>query len=216
MMRSHLFRIFGCILLVLPAKVTPVWAQQGTSHLAVVQRYADTLIERGRDTYGPVKSPLILSALDRTTLAPLTIRPAPPAGIRRGDRPGQPWSAMTGANPMLDQNLLRILYVLSEITRDAKYSKAADDELAWFFKNAMSPKTDLLPWGEHLSWDVVADKPISGGEEFMHEFAQPWVLWERCFALVPGESKRFAMGLWDHQVADKKTGGFDRHAPYFE
>jgi hypothetical protein len=40
--------------------------------LKVVRRYADTMIERGRDTYGPQKSGLLLSALDRTTLAPLT------------------------------------------------------------------------------------------------------------------------------------------------
>ena len=51
--------------------------------LKVVQRYADTMLERGRDTYGPQKSGLLLSALDRTTLAPLTSRPAPPGGLPR-------------------------------------------------------------------------------------------------------------------------------------
>jgi hypothetical protein len=80
----------------------------------------------------------------------------------------------------------------------------------------MSPKTSLLPWGEHLSWDVVYDLPISGGEEMMHEFARPWALWDRCFALVPEPSARFAVGLWEHQIANHKTGGFDRHAPYLE
>src|SRR6266850_5246095 len=187
-----------------------------SSYLDVVRRYADTMIERGRDNFGPGKSGLLLSALDRTTLSPLTIRPAPPAGIRRGDRSGQPWSAMTGANPHLDENLLRILYTLTLITGDSKYAKVADEELTWFFKNTLSQKTDLLPWGEHLSWDVVADKPISGGEEAMHEFARPWVLWDRCYELAPDESKRFALGLWNHQIANHKTGGFDRHAPYFE
>src|SRR5204862_3028862 len=87
--------------------------------LKVVRRYADCMIEKGRDTYGPQKSGLLLSALDRTTLAPLKVRPAPPGGIRRGDRPGRPWSAMNGANPHLDQNLLRILYTLTEITGEA-------------------------------------------------------------------------------------------------
>src|SRR5215212_5036249 len=186
------------------------------SYLQVVRRYADTMIERGRDNFGPVKSGLLLSALDRGTLSPLTIRPAPPAGIRRGDRSGQPWSAMNGANPHLDENLLRILYALSDITGDPKYVKVADEEIAWFFKNALSPKTDLLSWGEHLSWDCVADKPISGGEEAMHEFARPWVLWDRCYELAPDQSKRFGLGLWNHQIANHKTGGFDRHAPYFE
>ena len=184
--------------------------------LDVVRRYADTMIDHGRDNYGPEKSGLILSALDRTTLAPLTVRPAPPGGIRRGDRPGRPWSAMNGANPQLDQNLLRVLYTLSELTGNSRYAKVADDELTWFFNHTMSPKTSLLPWGEHLSWDVMLDAPISGGEEMMHEFARPWVLWERCFALVPEASRKFALGLWEHQIADHATGAFDRHAPYFE
>lgn len=184
--------------------------------LDVVRRYADTMIDHGRDNYGPEKSGLILSALNRTTLAPLTVRPAPPGGIRRGDRPGRPWSAMNGANPQLDQNLLRVLYTLSELTGNSRYAKAADDELTWFFNHTMSPKTSLLPWGEHLSWDVMLDAPISGGEEMMHEFARPWVLWERCFALVPEASRKFALGLWEHQIADHVTGAFDRHAPYLE
>src|SRR2546427_11994677 len=89
-----------------------------TNWLDLVRRYADCMIERGRDTYGPQKSGLLLSALDRTTLAPLPVRPAPPGGIRRGDRSGRPWSAMNGANPHLDENLLRVLYSLSEITGD--------------------------------------------------------------------------------------------------
>ncbi len=180
----------------------------------VVQRYADTMIERGRDTYGPEKSGLLLSALDRTTLAPLTVRPAPPAGIRRGDRPGRPWVEMNGANPMLDQNLLRVFYSLSEITGDSRYARVADEELAWFFEHTMSPKTGLLPWGEHLSWDVILDRPVSGGDEMVHEYARPWVLWDRCFALAPAASETFALGVWEHQVANHQTGGFDRHAPY--
>jgi len=187
-----------------------------TNFLETVRRYADAMIERGRDTYGPQKSGLLLSALDRTTLGLLQVRPAPPGGIRRGDRPGRAWEEMNGANPMLDQNLLRAFYTLSEITGDARYAKVADEELTWFFNHTMSPKTSLLPWGEHLSWDVVHDVPISGGDEMMHEFARPWTLWDRCFALAPEASARFALGLWEHQIADHKTGGFDRHAPYFE
>src|SRR6267142_4542286 len=215
MLRSFM-RLLRPLLVLFFIAPTRAGEQSANTYLNVLRRYADTMLDRGRDTYGPQKTGLLLSALDRMTLAPLTIRPAPPGGIRRGDRPGQPWSAMTGANPHLDENLLRILYSLSQITGDSKYAKVADEELTWFFKNTLSQKTDLLPWGEHLSWDVVADKPISGGEEAMHEFARPWVLWDRCYELAPDESKRFALGLWNHQIANHKTGGFDRHAPYFE
>lgn len=184
------------------------------SFLEVVRRYADTMIEYGRDTYGDQKSGLLLSALDRNTLGPLTIRPSPPGGIRREDRSGLPWRPLVGANPHLDQNLLRILYTLTEITGDRRYSDAADRELEWFFKNTQSPVTGLLPWGEHLCWDVMLDKPVSGGTDYNHEFARPWVLWDRCYQLAPEASKKFALGLWEHQVADHNTGAFDRHAPY--
>jgi hypothetical protein len=34
--------------------------------------------------------------------------------------------------------------------------------------------------------------------------------------LAPQASARFAQGLWEHQIANHRTGGFDRHAPFFE
>jgi hypothetical protein len=107
-----------------------------------VRRYADTMIERGRDTYGPQKSGLLLSALDRMTLAPLTVRPAPPGGIRRGDRPGRPWSAMNGANPHLIKISCACSTRLSEITGEQGYAKVADEELAWFFQHTMSAENE--------------------------------------------------------------------------
>ncbi|MEW6159789.1 MAG: hypothetical protein AB1813_20350 [Verrucomicrobiota bacterium] len=212
---SFIIRLLGIVLLSGSVQCASNAAEQ-IDFLGVVRRYADTMIAHGRDHYGPARSGLLLSALDRMTLAPLKVRPAPPAGIRRGDRPGRAWVEMNGANPMLDQNLLRVLYVLTEITGDARYRDVADEEIRWFFTHTMSPKTSLLPWGEHLSWDVILDVPISGGDEMMHEFARPWVLWDRCFALVPEASQKFATGLWEHQIANHQTGGFDRHAPYFE
>jgi len=185
-----------------------------TAFLDVVRRYADAMIEHGRDTYGEVETGLFLSALDRRTLKPLSIRPTPPGGIRRGDRVGLPWRKLVGANPQVDENLLRVLYTLSRMSGENLYKAAADHEIEWFFKNAQSPVTGLLPWGEHLSWHVFLDQPISSGTEMNHEFARPWVLWDESFELAPEASKRFALGLWNHQIANQKTGGFDRHAPY--
>jgi hypothetical protein len=171
------------------------------------------MIEHGRDMYGDQKSGLLLSALDRHALQPLATRPAPPGGIRREDRAGLPWRALTGANPQLDENLLRVLYTLSELTGDLRYRETADHEVQWFFEHTQSPVTGLLPWGEHLSWDVFLDQPISGSTDLTHEFSRPWVLWDRTFQLAPQAASRFALGLWNHQIADPKTGAFDRHAP---
>jgi hypothetical protein len=186
--------------------------------LPVIYRYADALLEHGRDIFGSQKTGLFLSALDRVTLAPLTNRPPAPAGVREGDRAGSPSGPLTGANPQHDENLLRLLYTLSGLSSQAKYRDAADAELKWFLQNAASSNTCLLPWGEHMSWDVITDQPITANGEAngAHEFFRPWLLWDRCFELAPDASRRFALGLWEHQIADHQTGAFNRHAGYWK
>ncbi|GMU20665.1 MAG: hypothetical protein AMXMBFR13_07620 [Phycisphaerae bacterium] len=211
MNRSHRVRLIGLAIAALVPVSSGLAAEVPYSpYLKYLYAYADAILAHGRDTYGPKKSGLILSALDRETLAPLTTRPASPAGIRRDDRNGHPWEELVGANPQRDQNLLRLLYKLTLMSQETKYRDAADAELKWFLENTRSPATGLLPWGEHLSWNVMTDQVIHN----THEYARPWVLWERCFELAPEASRKFALGLWEHQIGDHKTGAFDRHADY--
>lgn len=205
----------GLVLLGIPA-IGAAAGVPSSPYLGYVYRYADTMLAKGRDVYGPQKTQLFLSALDRLEMAPLTTRPASPAGIRRGDRVGPPWRELVGANPMLDENLLRVLYVLRGLSGDAKYSDAADHEIKWFFENAASPETGLMAWGEHMFWNVMTDQPNDAEGNPVHEFARPWVLWDRAWELAPEASKRFALGLWEHQIANHKNGGFDRHATYYK
>jgi hypothetical protein len=131
-------------------------------YIAVVYRYADTMLEKGRDTYGPQKTGLFLSALDRTTFAPPPNLPA--------------------ANPQHDENLLRLLYTLSELTLKPMYREAADAELRWLLQNVASPLA---------AWDVIKDEPVSDSGGFF----RTWMLWDRCFDLAPESSKQFALGL---------------------
>src|SRR3954463_7748470 len=125
-------------------------------YIAVVYRYADTMLERGRDIQSPDKSGLFLSALDRNSLGPLMNRPPAPEGIREEERVGSVGGRLTGTNPLHDQNLLRLLYVLSELTLKPKYRQAADDELKWLLQN-----TKAFP---------AAVEPLF----------RPWVLWGPC------------------------------------
>jgi hypothetical protein len=180
-------------------------------YIAVVYRYADTLLEKGRDTYGPQKTGLFLSALDRATLTPLTNRPPAPEGVRELDRVGASDGPLVGANLQHDENLLRLLYFLSELTTKPKYRDAADAALKWFFQNAASTATSALPWGDDGSWDVINDIPMAATEDKngTHHFFRPWLLWDRCFALAPEASKRFALSLADHPRADScRQAGF--------
>jgi len=185
-------------------------------YLEVVKSYADTMIEHGRDRYGDEHTPLFAVALDRETNAIfqgeareriLAIRRAD-WGIRPHDRMVQ------GANPMQDQNLYRTLYALTEVTGDERYAGAADDALRWFFKHCRSDVTGLFAWGEHIGWDFVTEEVIEKDAGFIHEFARPWLLWNRSFDLAPEPCARFARGLWEHQIYDQSTGHYSRHARY--
>lgn len=156
-------------------------------YLSVVYRYADTMIERGRDTHGPQKTGLLLSALDRAALAPVEGRVI--------------------SDPQLDQNLLRLLYTLSELSNKPVYRDAADAELRWFLRNAVSRAARLAPWDEGLAWDASADIPVPTTANR----SRPWMLWDRCFDLEPEGSGRLVDGLRERTAPGAAS---PRHTAY--
>ena len=104
-------------------------------YLPVVYRYADTMLAHGRDTVGPQKTGLFLSALDRTPPGILTSRPKAPAGVHEENRAGSQGGPLTGCNLQHDENFLRLLYTLSELSSKPVYREAADGALKWFLQN---------------------------------------------------------------------------------
>ena len=118
--------------------------------IGIVYKYVDTILQHGRDSYGPEKSGVFLSVLDRKTLSPLKAQPAIPNGKPLERYAGNAGQSYSMANPQWDQNLLRLLYFVRNLSNDDKYAQAADHEIEWFFKNTPSKTTGLFPWGEHL------------------------------------------------------------------
>jgi hypothetical protein len=198
----------------LPGKAPAGDASARPDYRAVVVSYADGMLEHGRDTYGSQHSPLFAEALDRETMRMLEGErleavariPQDAWGIRPHDR------MLGGANPQHCQNLYQILYALTAVTGRECYAREADRSLAFFFDNCQSPATGLLYWGEHAGWDLIGEGPLKTRSGNTHEFYRPWVLWERSWALAPEACRRFALGLWEHQIGDHRTGDFSRHA----
>lgn len=187
---------------------------EAADYLKLVRDYADAMLEHGTDVYGIEHSPLFAEALDRQTLRLLegeTLRrvaelPFATWGIRPHDR------MLAGANPQHCQNLYQILYALSTLTGERRYAEAADQSLQFFFTHCQSPATGLLWWGEHAGWDFRTEQRIEKPAGTTHEFYRPWVLWERSWQLAPEPCRRFARGLWEHQIGNHPTGDYSRHA----
>jgi len=175
-------------------------------YLAIVRAYADAMLMHGRDTYGQEHSPLFAEALDRGTLRLLdgdALKKV--AAISRDDWGIRPSDRMlAGANPQHCENLYQVLYALSEITGEKRYAMEADRSLTFFFEHCQSPATGLLYWGEHAGWDFRNDKPINKPSGNTHEFYRPWVLWQRSWQLAAEPCRRFALGLWEHQIVERR------------
>jgi hypothetical protein len=196
-----LLSLFG--FLARAAETTP----KSPDYLRVVRAYADAMIQHGRDTYGPERSPLFAAALDRRTFQ-LGSREqfGKIEGVRETDR------SIGGANPQVDVGLYRILFALTELTREARFAAEAERSLQFFFTHCQSPATGLMAWGEHLYWDFTAER--CAGIDRNHEVCGEWPFWDQCYRLAPEACWTFAIGQWDHQIADQTTGDFSRHAQY--
>ncbi|KPK43273.1 MAG: hypothetical protein AMK72_13560 [Planctomycetes bacterium SM23_25] len=193
----------------------------GPDYLKIARAYADYMIAHGRDTYGKVHSPVFVSVMDRKTGKVFTSKGQVPyphvktkpyaPGLRR-DHKMRPYDRhYTGANPLEDLALYKLLYRLTELTGEKRYAAEADKAIRWFLANTQSPATGLYPWGSHMHWNVHADKPVyNSGRYGGHEYNFVWPYWQH----NPEALRRFAHGLWDHQIADKSSGRFSRHATY--
>lgn len=169
---------------------------------AVVYKYADAMLEHGRDTYGPQRTGLFLSAFDRRTLKPLEGRPDAPAGLSEALRPGTPGKPLVGASPAMDQNLLRLLYFLKDLSTQDRYAQAADAELKWLLHAAAAPDSNTAPWDAGENWNVMQDEFTPATEHQPHELFGPWMLYDRGFDLAPDESKVVALALRDRFAGD--------------
>lgn len=197
-------------------------AQQG-DFFASASDYADTMLQFGRDTYGTA-TPLFVNKLSRTSQP--TFLHEQNIGTANKLLPG--WESRYydrgwgGANLGDDIQLHTLLDQLSRDTGNSAYREASDAAIAYTFKKLQNPNTHLLMWGEHLSYDVRADRVYSGTNTpglphaDTHEVTDRLspAMWDRIYRVAPDEAFDFALGLWDHQVYDQSTGQFNRHARF--
>ena len=187
------------------------------SYRDYVRTCLETLMEHGRDHYGPVPSPLFMAVVD----ADLLVSPSHPqkldALVRLEDRLHR--RAERGSNLWYDQGLLRALYRMSHLTGDEKYGAAADDSIRYFFdrcyKKTKAGQTWLngMPaWGTHIYWDCYEDRPAGDGDgNGPHEILVYDADWENLYRVHPSGVRRTVEGIWQHHIVDKTTGLHNRH-----
>jgi hypothetical protein len=184
------------------------------NYLSYVEKFADTLLSKGLDNYGPKKTPMWAAVIDTQTLTvPEKDVPTPP-GVRPGDR------AVGGSNLYHDVVTLQTFRVLSAVTGNPRYENAARDYLKAYLENAQSPQTGLLAWGEHTYYDLFTDKGTVAPEYQNKSYGDRWheliawtAPWEQLWAIDPEWTKRAIAGIRYHfHSPDTTTFLFNRHA----
>ena len=123
----------------------PAGVSDDSKYLKVVWHFADTVIEKGRDTYGDKHTPLFVDGLHAQSLKP---------AIWKKD--GQSWVLSNFAS---QQPLIRVLDGLSALTQDPRYRRAAADATEYVLRNLQSDN-GLLYWGGHLAWDLQTERVV--------------------------------------------------------
>src|SRR5262249_51194648 len=63
-------------------------------------------------------------------------------------------------------------------------------------------------------WNCVEDRLGDIDKNKTHEPKRKFIYFDYLHALDPERTLKYARGLWEHQIADHKTGNFSRHAKY--
>lgn len=171
-------------------------ASMQDKYLNAVRRFADTVVENGRDTYGDKHTPLFVDGLHAESLKPV---------IWKKDE--QSWVLSNFAS---QQPLIRILDGLSTLTGQTKYRRVAADATGCVLRNLQSDN-GLLYWGGHLAWDLETDQAV-GQYAGVHEMKghQPYYrfMWQ-----VDREATRKLMAaIWATHILDWSLLDYNRHA----
>ena len=116
-------------------------AERSERYLEVVQTFADTLLEHGRDHYGPENTPLWAAMLDAESLSMPGAQGLANAGLRSAER------AVGGSNLQHDVITIQALDRLSDVTGDPRYREAVEAYVQAYFDRAQLDGSGLLVWG---------------------------------------------------------------------
>ena len=139
-------------------------------------KFADTVLEHGRDTYGEKHTPLFVDGLNIDTMQP----PEKTFIFKLGGTPtprGGPWLPLISSNLGEQGNLMRFLVGLSNLRGDPNHKDAYKDCIRYHFKHyqwdsGLLRSTKVLPYHPRASHHWPGVTPTAACDEIVPENAQ--------------------------------------------
>jgi len=175
-------------------------------YLDSVKKFADAALEHGRDRYGATHTPLFADGLHVETLEP---------AVWKGK--GRDWIVSNYAS---QQPLMQFLDGMTLITGDEQYRLAAEAATAYMLEHTPNTKSGMLPWGDHIGWDLLTETPVGTKSEaeltdrnegFIHDLkTEPY--YELFWRVNPEAARKVAFTHWSGHITNWETLDYNRHA----
>ena len=191
------------------AHADPV-ADQDAVRLKAVTDYADLVLQDAADRDHPQNpSPLLAGGVNVYTKEQVKwIFPESPA-FPQGRV--AVWSDFS-----VQQNLMRVLAGLSNLTGDPKYKDSAKAQYAYYFAH-LQDKSGLLQWGGHRFVDLKTLKGVGmrdGEPASPHELKNDYPYYDLMYEVNPAATVKFITGFWNAHVFNWHTMEISRHGEY--
>ena len=175
-----------------------VESEKGDSvYLQAVQEFADHILDHGRDRYGDVHSPLFADGIHVETGEPM-----------RWEYDGQSWVISNFAS---QQNLMRVLTSLTELTGKQRYRDEAEKAARYMFTNHTDSQ-GLLYWGGHQFVDLMTMEHQFEGRP--HELKNNFPYYEFLWEVDAEATQRMLEAIWNAHIMDWDVLDINRHGEY--
>ncbi|MBE1444368.1 hypothetical protein [Paenibacillus sp. OAS669] len=170
--------------------------QTALRYVRAVQQYADFMMDKARDRYGAEATPLFADGIHSETYEPVQWLSG-----------GETWIVSNLAN---QQNWLRTLDGLSELTGDSRYRNATESAVRYAFDHLRYGR--LMCWGGHMAFDLQSKRQVFAADKGpQHELKCHYPYYELMNRVDPEETASYIEALWEGHVADWSNLEFSRH-----
>ncbi|HMP74926.1 MAG TPA: hypothetical protein PKE12_01400 [Kiritimatiellia bacterium] len=170
------------------------WASASAPYLDAARRFADAVLEHGRDRYGEERTPLFADGLHSESLEPV---------VWLGPHKAQ-WVLSNFAN---QQPLMRLLDGLTSLSGDSRYKEAAEAAAGWMLTHGAGPN-GLLYWGRQVCIDLNTDQPVGFTLRHSTRAHQPY--FELMWRVNPDATERLLSMIWMAHVVDWERLDYNR------
>ena len=201
--RKMIMRICTCMLLIssnLTAQEQNVTAQDQVRLDAVIT-FAKNVLADGKDFYSKQSTPLLVNGVNVFTKEPVT-----------WTFPGGQVAVMSDF--VCQQNLLRTLVSLTNLTGDTTFKNTAKELVKYYFAH-LQDSSGLLEWGGHKFIDMKTLTVVGPHEKgYVHELKNAFPYYDFWYEVNPAATVKFIEAFWNAHVYNWQALEISRHGHY--